>query len=297
METLKFCVRYGVIFIVLFSFQPVATGYYEEKLKDTKAYSTMELKSLIEEFQARITLLDSQSKETEKELDWLILKINRIQDAKKIPPSDLKPSVMTKEKKIQALLAEKKRLETLKAHYAKEVDSRNTITVRPIPKETAKVIPKKTSTPAPVKHTRKSSDIEAAVKRAGLDDWVQVSRDGTCTRVHTTLPILFSSGSAIVAGEYHTFLKKFASFLKNYDVKVHVNGYTDTDPIHTQQFASNFELGAARAANIIHALVKYGIKPSVFKIETTGEHRFAAQQPSKQKSFQRKAQVTAIFSG
>jgi len=100
-----------------------------------------------------------------------------------------------------------------------------------------------------------------------------------------------------VSKEYQSFFKKLASFLKPYDVKVLVNGYADTFPIRTKQYPSNFELGAARAANIIHALVKQGLKPSIFKIETTGEYRFAAKEPSKQKSFQRRAQVTVIFSG
>jgi flagellar motor protein MotB len=124
-----------------------------------------------------------------------------------------------------------------------------------------------------------------------------VSGDDTCLRIQTTLPILFTSGSAKVANEYQPFLKRLASFLKPYDVKVLVNGYADTVPINSKQYPSNFELGAARAANIVHQLVNQGLKPSIFKIETTGEYRFAAKEPSQQKSFQRRAQVTVLFSG
>jgi flagellar motor protein MotB len=100
-----------------------------------------------------------------------------------------------------------------------------------------------------------------------------------------------------VAKEYQPFLKKLASFLKPYDVKILVNGYADTVPIKSNQYPSNFELGAARAANIVHQLVNQGLKPSIFKIETTGEYRFAAKEPSQQKSFERRARVTVIFTG
>ncbi len=297
MGILKSCAGYGIIFWVLFSFQPVAAGYYEEKLKDTNAYSTQELKSLTRDCLARALILDSQVREIEKELDWLILKINRIQDAEKKPPQELKPSVLAKQQKIKTLLKEKARLDNLRAHYAKVIDSREKITVQTIPQEAAKAAaPKKSSKPTQPKLTR-ISDIEAAVKKAGLDDWVQVKGDSAGIRVETTLPILFSSGSAVVAREYQPFFKKLASFLKVYDVKVQVSGYADTDPIRTKQYPSNFELGAARAANIIHEMVKYGLKSSIFKIQTTGEYRFAAQEPSKQKSFQRKALVTVIFTG
>ena len=143
----------------------------------------------------------------------------------------------------------------------------------------------------------KKSGIEQEIIKIGLTDWVEVSGENNCLRIKTILPILFSSGSAVVAQEYKTFLKKLALFLKPYDIKVVVSGYADTDPIKTKQYPSNFELGAARATNIVHELVKNGLKPSVFQVETTGEYRFSAQQPSSRKSFHRRAQVEVIFTG
>ncbi|MDD9304246.1 MAG: hypothetical protein HUK40_18610 [Desulfobacter sp.] len=54
----------------------------------------------------------------------------------------------------------------------------------------------------------KISDIELAVKKAGLEDWVEVlNADGGCAKINNTLPILFSSGSAVLAKEYQSFLK------------------------------------------------------------------------------------------
>jgi chemotaxis protein MotB len=306
--------------------QPAMAGYHEEKLINTDSYSTIELELLLEAYKTKIMVLGNQSREIEKDIDWLILKINRLQDAGQKPSRDLVTSVTAKEEKIKVLLKEKTRLEHLSSIYSKSYDSRmkterNQILADIIGSQkmeaeaktdkaiVAETIVAKKSLPAVLKkeslpksvpvqsNTIQKSKIEAAVKRADLDDWVAVNGDDTCLRIETTLPILFSSGSAKVSKEYQGFFKKLASFLKPYDVKVLVNGYADTLPINTKQYPSNFELGAARAANIIHELVKQGLKPSIFKIETTGEYRFAAKEPSKQKSFQRRAQVTVIFSG
>jgi len=294
----------SIIIILSFIPQPAGAGVYEKKLLNTDAYSTMELKSVLEKYQVKANVLDTQIAEIKKDTDWLILKINRIQDAGKKETHGLVASVVAKEQKAKTLLKEKNRLETILSHYKKEFDSRKKIELDKIlatktlkqKKEALGAITTQNIFPE-TSNVVKKSQIEAAVKKAGLEDWVSVNGDDTCLRIETTLPILFSSGSAKVSKEYRSFFKKLASFLKPYDVKVLVNGYADTFPIHTKQYPSNFELGAARAANIIHELVKQGLKPSIFKIETTGEYRFAAKKPSQQKSFQRRAHVTVIFTG
>lgn len=140
-------------------------------------------------------------------------------------------------------------------------------------------------------------ELRGAIKKAGLQDWVDVVGGGTCVRIENQLPILFASGKANLVKEYKVFLRKLARFLKPYDVRIVVDGYADTDPIHTAKYPSNLELGATRAANIVHELVRNGLKPSVFKISSTGEHRFYANKTSKRKLFERRAQVSVIFSG
>ncbi|WP_084681272.1 OmpA/MotB family protein [Desulfospira joergensenii] len=301
-----------LVFVFLIPSQSSA-GYYEKKLLDTEAYDTIELKLLIDQTQARANVLTDQIKSIKKEIDWLILKINRINDAGRKPSPSLKNSVTAKEERIQILKKEKNRLTALNTFYTKEYDSRQNmelgkilekkiglspeknqkIETKPIVAKVERAV-KEVTAPGP---SVKRTGIEASIKKNGLENWVEVSGDDTCLRINTTLPILFSSGSAQVAKEYRAFLKKLALFLKPYDVKVMVNGYADTDPIRTKKYPSNLELGASRAANIVHELVKQGLKPSIFQIGTTGEYRFAAKQPSKQKSFHRRAQVTVIFTG
>ncbi|WDP88934.1 MAG: OmpA family protein [Desulfobacter sp.] len=277
-----------------------ANGYYDNKKLNTGAYNAVELEAIIGEYQTQANVLNKQIQDTQKDLDWLVLKINRISDSGRKAPRALKSSVVSKEKKLARLKNEKERLDEIIAGYESAFQA--TMKKAGTKKTTAMSAPIK-STPIPVKvpdvsmAQGKISDIEMAVKKAGLEDWVEVlNADGGCAKINNTLPILFSSGSAALAKEYKRFLKKLARFLKPYDVKIYVNGFADPDPINTKRYPSNFELGASRAANIVHEMVRYGLKPAIFKIGTTGEYRFAAKVPSQNKSFQRRAQVTVVFS-
>jgi chemotaxis protein MotB len=215
-------------------------------------------------------------------------------------PQLLYDSVGLKEKKISQLEAQKKHLAGAVAKYQKIYELKKA-------REREKTQIRVASTPDMedrVKGSGKSSmaaklsDIEQAVKKAGLEDWVDVMEaDGRCAKINNALPILFSSGSAALAKEYKSFLRKLALFLRPYDVKVYVNGYADTDPIHTFKCPSNLELGASRAANVVHEMVKNGLRPDIFKIGSTGEYRFAAKKESLKKTFQRRAQLTVVFNG
>jgi len=278
-----------------------ANSYYEKKQLNTAAYSVTELEAVIGDYWTQTNVLERQIKDVQKDLDWLILKINRISDAGRKIPKQLKASVSSKEKKAAQLVKEKVRLEKVIADYKSVYDAKKSKTAQKVSTiKSTKIKPVVTAVKVPDSSMAqgKVSDIEMAVKKAGLEDWVEVlNADGGCAKINNTLPILFSSGSAALAKEYKSFLKKLAYFLKSYDVRVYVNGFSDSDPIHTPQYPSNLELGASRAANLVHEMVKYGLKPDIFKIGTTGEYRFAAKQASQKKSFQRRAQLTVVFSG
>ncbi len=301
-----------------------SAGYQEEKLFDGEFYTTEDLRRKIEHHTKQVDTLKKQIKSLETDIDWLVLKINQIEDTGRTASYSLKNSIKAKEKKVQTLSRSKSRLEYLVQYYSAMLDSTkkqelDEIFNNKVPgfkmKEkprlrSEKKIEKKSiiaSTPVAMTPVLKLDqdlydgvsklELETAVKKAGLSDWVEIVGTGSCLRIETTLPILFPTGSAKLAGEYKSFFKKLAGFLKPYDVKVLVTGYADKVPIQNKKYPSNFELGATRAANIVHQFVSYGLKPSIFRIESTGKYRFAAKQPSVQKSLERRAEVTVIFSG
>ena len=261
------------------------------------------------------------------ELDWLELKIKHIRDSNRNVPHDLSQSIKFKKEKIAGLTRMKQtlaeELSQIQPAASQSVQKSRSIREKSTPEpeksnqknnkhDKAKTpeIEKKTALKSesrksePVKDDPESKagdcnlDKDALVrhiKKENLEDWVRVVEDGTCLKLDTTLPILFSTGSARIAEEYKPFFERFARFLDTYDVRVRVDGYTDPDPINTEKYPTNFELGAARAANVVHEMVRNGLKPSIFNIGSTAEHRFDAKGRSKRKSMERKAEVTVIF--
>ncbi|MCP4116855.1 MAG: OmpA family protein [Desulfobacteraceae bacterium] len=281
-------------------------------------YGREELVGIIELNNRNIGELDEQLASIQAEIDWLDLKIKRLTDYGKVISSEMIRSMKLKKSKLDSVSRERARLAALAKEYGAtltRIDARLEREARELARREAakKATPKLAETPAvkakpamireadlpgPVDGVKIGFDeLARAVRKAGLQDWVEVVGDGTCVRIENQLPILFASGKANLVKEYKSFLRKLARFLKPYDVRVVVDGYADSDPIRTARYPSNFELGATRAANIVHELVKNGLKPSVFKIASTGEYRFQAKKSSKRKLLERRAQVSVIFSG
>ena len=278
----------------------IARGANYVTPSDPGIYSLTELEVMVEKYQYQADVIDLQISDTRKNLDWLVQKINYISDSGRNVSYTLTDSVRLKENKISLLEARKKRLLKTLGIYQSAYNTRKGIEKKRVTAQVPGVTTAKSSIKTLDKSNRpvKLSGIDAAIKKAGLEDWVEVlgGDDGGCSKINNTLPILFSSGSAELGKEYKLFLKKLAQLLKPYDVKVYVNGFADSDPIRTRKYPSNFELGASRAANVVHEMVKNGLKPDVFKIGTTGEYRFEAKVPSSKKAFQRRVQVTVVFS-
>jgi flagellar motor protein MotB len=72
--------------------------------------------------------------------------------------------------------------------------------------------------------------------------------------------ITFASGSARLDKESAASIDRLAGFLKAHpDRRFQVEGHTDDAPIHNSAFASNWELGAARAVSVVNELVARGV--------------------------------------
>ena len=274
----------AICLLFIFSVSGISWAQPEKgKMEITGFYEMSDIRK-VQYIKKRIDTLDKRIKYFNDELQWLELKIAKIHDSDRIVPYELVKSQKFKKNKIRSLSKAKVDLE------------------RALEKELNDKVPQKTDEPSgsekdPGRDECKldKNRLSRHIKKENLDEWVHVVEEGSCLKLDTTLPILFSSGSARIAEEYKSFFKRFARFLDTYDVRVLVNGYTDPDPISTEKYPTNFELGAARAANVVHELVKHGLKPSIFQIGSTAEHRFEAQGLSPKKTMERKAEVTVIF--
>lgn len=71
----------------------------------------------------------------------------------------------------------------------------------------------------------------------------------------------FRSGSAELNEEFFPVVDKLIDLLKSLEGPIAVEGHTDSIPIKTAQFRSNWDLSAARALEVAHALFDSGELP------------------------------------
>jgi chemotaxis protein MotB len=98
-----------------------------------------------------------------------------------------------------------------------------------------------------------------------------VIRDG---RMLIALPdaVLFDSGKTEVKTDGQGALGQVANVLANIDDRRFlVAGHTDTNPIHTKEFPSNWELSTARAVKVTQFLIERGMRPTVLAAAGYGE--------------------------
>ena len=91
----------------------------------------------------------------------------------------------------------------------------------------------------------------------------------------------FGSGSAEIRTESLAILTAVAAALP--DQTMRVEGHTDTIPIHTAQFATNWELSTARAATITRLIVaQHTVEPTLISAAGYAEFRPIADNNSEQ---------------
>ena len=105
------------------------------------------------------------------------------------------------------------------------------------------------------------TDAKARFQELIADGEVSISANKLWVEIEIGSGVLFASGSAKPALSADPILEALATMLAPYDNPLHVEGYTDDQPINSDQFPSNWELSAARAAGVVRMLAHFGIDP------------------------------------
>lgn len=93
---------------------------------------------------------------------------------------------------------------------------------------------------------------------------VKVTVDGN--NVHVAMPVedVFKSGDATMQKNGEKWIKAFGDAIKNSGIKeLRVEGHSDSVPIKSKVYPSNWELSAARSATVVRQLVRLGIDPKL----------------------------------
>jgi type VI secretion system protein ImpK len=100
--------------------------------------------------------------------------------------------------------------------------------------------------------------ISAALTNEILAGKVNADQSATTIFIRIGSVVLFPSGGAKVKDSFAPIATKIAAALDKERGPVHVDGYTDSDPIRTIAFPSNFELSEARAKSVA-AMLRSGL--------------------------------------
>jgi chemotaxis protein MotB len=100
------------------------------------------------------------------------------------------------------------------------------------------------------------SIIQAIFDDLGAQAEVFMDEEGVTVRVEGRL--LFTSGSAQLKSQAADVLDRVVALLKKYTFDLYILGHTDSVPIETLRFPSNWELSSARAATALRYVVGQG---------------------------------------
>jgi chemotaxis protein MotB len=108
----------------------------------------------------------------------------------------------------------------------------------------------------------------------------------------------FDSGSAAIKPGAEAALARIAKILQAHSCSVRIEGHTDNVPIHTSQFASNWELSTARATALVRILVEqHGIPADRLSAAGYAEfHPSASNDTAKGRQLNRRVDVVILTS-
>lgn len=97
-----------------------------------------------------------------------------------------------------------------------------------------------------------------------LGDNIEVSEQSGQLSFRLSNDILFPSGEGMLTQRGFDELQKLVALLQRTDFQVTVFGHTDSVPITTSQFPSNWELSSARAASVVRYFIRKGLAAERF---------------------------------
>ncbi|HMA98597.1 MAG TPA: flagellar motor protein MotD [Wenzhouxiangella sp.] len=130
----------------------------------------------------------------------------------------------------------------------------------------------------------RARDVEAGLQRMAEEvreslgdlielDNIRVRESPFWLELEVETDILFPSGSATISGPAQPVLGQIAEILAPFPNPIRVEGHTDNVPISTPAFPSNWELSAARAANVVRLFQDAGIAAERLAAIGMGEYR------------------------
>ena len=114
--------------------------------------------------------------------------------------------------------------------------------------------------------------VETAMSEMIEQGAITVQRSEYWIEIEMNSSVLFESGSSILYPRVVPILTQLGRVMTDFPNHVHVEGYTDTVPINTEMFPSNWELSGSRAATVVRLFEFTGVKPDRLAAIGYGEY-------------------------
>jgi len=134
------------------------------------------------------------------------------------------------------------------------------------------VYPDHTSDPEDMAVYYEMQDIEQVILDRGLDKEVEIQLQENGLMFRIQAPFLFASGQAELRDEPRQVLKELSALFRKFPYLVRIEGHTDSMPINSDQYPSNWELSAARAVTVARYFQSLGLPPERIAAAGYGEY-------------------------
>ncbi|MEI7528302.1 MAG: OmpA family protein [Elusimicrobiota bacterium] len=116
--------------------------------------------------------------------------------------------------------------------------------------------------------------LEEEMAKAGMKDMAEVQMTEKQIKINIAAPVLFASGRAALGASSAEVLGAVARVIGRLPNDIIVEGHTDSVPIRSGDYGTNWELSAARANAVVELLAsKYAIPQERMVAAAYGEYR------------------------
>ena len=131
----------------------------------------------------------------------------------------------------------------------------------------------------------------------GLDSRIQIRSDADAITISLSDNLLFDSGSATLRPGSQAVLNQVSTALASMPNEIRIEGHTDNVPVNSPDFATNWELSAARASTVLRFLTEsagLGGK-KLFIAGYADTHPVATNDTPEGRALNRRADIVVVY--
>lgn len=138
--------------------------------------------------------------------------------------------------------------------------------------------------------------------REALQPWIEmglikITQEPIQLEIEINASVLYDSGEAVLAADAEPILQVIAEILQDFPNAIHIQGFTDNQPISNSLYPSNWELSSARATAVVRMFRRLNIEPSRMAAIGYGEFQPVADNTTTAGRNKNRRVIVVVLSG